>query len=126
MVAVLAFAGMVVAVLQTLLVPVIMDLPKHLDTTPGNVSWVLTSTLLSGAVATPIMSRLGDLYGKRRLLIISLTVMVVGSLVGAFTSDFLVVIAGRTLQGFAMGAVPLGIGCVTSCHQRSWALQWRC
>lgn len=70
---------------------------------------MLTSTLLSGAVATPIMSRLGDLYGERRLLIISLTVMVVGSLVGALTNDFLVVIAGRTLQGFAMGAVPLGI-----------------
>jgi MFS family permease len=110
LVPVLAFAGIIVAVLQTLLVPVIADLPEHLDTTPGNAAWVLTSTLLSGAVATPIMGRLGDLYGKRRLLISSLLVMVVGSLVSAFTSDFLIMIVGRTLQGFAMGAVPLGIG----------------
>ncbi|MFJ6559051.1 MFS transporter [Streptomyces sp. NPDC091412] len=107
---VLAFAGIVVAVMQTLLVPVIKDLPHLLDTSPSNATWVLTSTLLSGAVATPIMGRLGDLYGKRRMLIASLAVMVVGALVSAFTSALLPMIAGRTLQGFAMGAIPLGIG----------------
>ncbi|MFE0799050.1 MFS transporter [Streptomyces sp. NPDC058812] len=107
---VLAFAGIVVAVMQTLLVPVIKDLPRLLDTTPGNATWVLTSTLLSGAVATPIMGRLGDLFGKRRMLIASLSVMVVGALVSAFTDALLPMIVGRTLQGFAMGAIPLGIG----------------
>ncbi|MDX3530435.1 MFS transporter [Streptomyces sp. ID05-39B] len=110
LVPVLAFAGIVVAVMQTLLVPVIKDLPQLLATSPGNATWVLTSTLLSGAVATPIMGRLGDLYGKRRLLILSLAVMVVGALVSAVTSDLLIMIVGRTLQGFAMGAIPLGIG----------------
>ncbi|MFL4950784.1 MFS transporter [Streptomyces sp. MMS24-I31] len=107
---VLAFAGIVVAVMQTLLVPVIKDLPQLLDTAPSNATWVLTSTLLSGAVATPIMGRLGDLYGKRRMLIASLAVMVAGALVSAFTSTLLPMIVGRTLQGFAMGAIPLGIG----------------
>ncbi|AKN68807.1 transporter [Streptomyces sp. PBH53] len=107
---VLAFAGIVVAVMQTLLVPVIKDLPQLLDTAPANATWVLTSTLLSGAVATPIMGRLGDLYGKRRMLVLSLAVMVVGALISAVTSDLLIMIAGRTLQGFAMGAIPLGIG----------------
>ncbi|MFE6284287.1 MFS transporter [Streptomyces sp. NPDC057877] len=107
---VLAFAGIAVAVMQTLLVPVIKDLPQLLDTAPSNATWVLTSTLLSGAVATPIMGRLGDLYGKRRMLVASLAVMVVGALVSAVTSDLLTMIVGRTLQGFAMGAIPLGIG----------------
>ncbi|WP_129309425.1 MFS transporter [Streptomyces sp. L2] len=106
---VLAFAGIVVAVMQTLLVPVIKDLPQLLDASPSNASWVLTSTLLSGAVATPIMGRLGDLYGKRRMLIASLAVMVVGAVISALTSDLLTMIVGRTLQGFAMGAIPLGI-----------------
>ncbi len=107
---VLAFAGIVVAVMQTLLVPVIKDLPRLLDTSSSNATWVLTSTLLSGAVATPIMGRLGDLFGKRRMLILSLSVMVVGALVSAFTDALLPMIVGRTLQGFAMGAIPLGIG----------------
>jgi MFS family permease len=56
------------------------------------------------------MGRLGDLHGKRRMLILSLAVMVVGALVSALTSDLLTMIAGRTLQGFAMSAIPLGIG----------------
>ncbi|MFK0167908.1 MFS transporter [Streptomyces sp. NPDC090306] len=107
---VLAFAGIVVAVMQTLLVPVIKDLPQLLHTGSSNATWVLTSTLLSGAVATPIMGRLGDLYGKRRMLILSLAVMVVGALVSALTSDLITMIVGRALQGFAMGAIPLGIG----------------
>ncbi|WP_055489783.1 MFS transporter [Streptomyces sp. TP-A0356] len=110
LVPVLAFAGIVVAVMQTLLVPVIKDLPQLLSTAPSNATWVLTSTLLSGAVATPIMGRLGDLYGKRRMLLASLAVMVVGALVSGLTSTVLPVIVGRTLQGFAMGAIPLGIG----------------
>ncbi|WP_329299387.1 MFS transporter [Streptomyces sp. NBC_00659] len=107
---VLAFAGIVVAVMQTLLVPVIKDLPTLLDTAPSNATWVLTSTLLAGAVATPIMGRLGDLFGKRRMLLTSLAVMVVGALVSALTSALVPMIVGRSLQGFAMGAIPLGIG----------------
>ncbi|MBM4796729.1 MFS transporter [Streptomyces sioyaensis] len=107
---VLAFAGIVVAVMQTLLVPVIKDLPVLLNTTPGNATWVLTATLLAGAVATPIMGRLGDLNGKRRMLLTSLAIMVVGSLVCGFTDDLVTMIVGRALQGFAMGAIPLGIG----------------
>ncbi|WP_447037122.1 MFS transporter [Streptomyces sp. DSM 118878] len=107
---VLAFSGIVVAVMQTLLVPVIKDLPALLDTAPSNATWVMTSTLLAGAVATPIMGRLGDLFGKRKMLLSSLAVMVVGSLICAFTDDLLIMIVGRALQGFAMGAIPLGIG----------------
>lgn len=107
---VLAFAGITVAVMQTLLVPVIKDLPTLLHTSASNATWVMTATLLAGAVATPIMGRLGDLYGKRRMLLASLAVMVVGSLICAFTDDLLIMIVGRALQGFAMGAIPLGIG----------------
>ncbi|MFF4247351.1 MFS transporter [Streptomyces sp. NPDC001822] len=107
---VLAFAGITVAVMQTLLVPVIKDLPTLLHTDPANATWVLTATLLAGAVATPIMGRLGDLYGKRRMLLASLAVMVIGSLICASTDDLVIMIVGRALQGFAMGAIPLGIG----------------
>ncbi|MFI6726713.1 MFS transporter [Streptomyces atratus] len=107
---VLAFAGITVAVMQTLLVPVIKDLPTLLHTDPSNATWVMTATLLAGAVATPIMGRLGDLYGKRKMLLASLAVMVIGSLICAFTDDLVVMIVGRALQGFAMGAIPLGIG----------------
>ncbi|ADH68623.1 MFS transporter [Nocardiopsis dassonvillei] len=106
---VLAFTGIVVSVMQTMLIPLIKDLPQLLGTEPHNATWVITSTLLSGAVATPVMGRLGDLHGKRRMLILSLAVMVVGALVSAVTDDPLVMITGRALQGFAMSAIPLSI-----------------
>lgn len=109
LVAVLAFAGIVVALMQTLLIPVIGRLPQLLDTSIANATWAMTATLLSGAVATPIMGRLGDMYGKRRMILVSISAVVVGSLVAAVSSELLVVVAGRAIQGFAMGAIPLGI-----------------
>jgi len=106
---VLAFAGISVAVMQTLLVPVVAQLPALLRATTADAAWVVTATLLSGAVATPIMGRLGDLYGKRRLILVSLGLMVLGSLVCGLTSSLVPMVTGRALQGFAMGAIPLGI-----------------
>ncbi|MFE2218217.1 MFS transporter [Streptomyces canus] len=112
LVPVLAFSGIAVAVMQTLLVPVIADLPRLLDTTTSNAAWVITATLLSSAVASPIIGRLGDLYGKRRFLLVSLGLMVLGSLVSGFTSDLMPMVLGRAVQGFALGAVPLGISII--------------
>ncbi len=112
LVPVLACSGIVVAVMQTLLVPVIADLPRLLDTTTSNAAWVITATLLSSAVATPVMGRLGDLYGKRRFVLVSLGLMVLGSLISGFTSDLVPMVVGRAVQGFALGAIPLGIGII--------------
>lgn len=112
LVPVLAFSGIVVAVMQTLLVPVVADLPRLLDTTASNAAWAITAALLSSAIATPVLGRLGDLYGKRRLVLVSLGLMVVGSLISGFTSDLMLMVVGRAVQGFALGAVPLGIGII--------------
>ncbi|MDF2260773.1 MFS transporter [Streptomyces ferralitis] len=95
--------------MQTLVVPLIAELPRLLHTTTSNASWVITATLLAGAVATPVMGRLGDMFGKRRILFCSLGLLIIGSLVCAFTSDLVPMVIGRTLQGGAMGVIPLGI-----------------
>ncbi|MBF6222211.1 MFS transporter [Nocardia abscessus] len=108
-VGVLAAAGIVAALMQTLVVPLIADLPRLLHTTPSNASWVITATLLAGAVATPITGRLGDLYGKRRMLLVCTVPLIAGSLVCAVASSVVPMIAGRGLQGIGMGVVPLGI-----------------
>ncbi|MCP9206382.1 MFS transporter [Streptomyces sp. NEAU-Y11] len=108
-VAVLAFCGIAVSVMQTLVVPLVTDLPQLLDTTSSNASWVITATLLAGAVSTPVMGRLGDMFGKRRMLMVALALLVIGSLTCAVTSDLVVMVVGRAIQGGAMGAIPLGI-----------------
>ncbi|MFI5628932.1 MFS transporter [Streptomyces sp. NPDC051664] len=108
-VGILAFAGIVAAITQTLVVPLIAELPKLLDTSASNASWVITATLLAAAVATPVAGRLGDMYGKRRMLLTSLIPLVAGSVVCALSSSVVPMIAGRGLQGLGMGVVPLGI-----------------
>ncbi|MFI5758182.1 MFS transporter [Streptomyces sp. NPDC051569] len=108
-VGVLAAAGIMVSVMQTLVVPLIPDLPRLLHTSASNASWAITATLLGAAVATPVVGRLGDMYGKRRLLLISTALLVIGSLVCAPADSLAPVVVGRALQGFGMGVIPLGI-----------------
>ncbi|CAM3188626.1 MFS transporter [Nocardioides dubius] len=106
---VLAFAGITAALMQTLVVPLLLELPDLLDTTTSNAAWVVTVTLLTAGVATPVSGRLGDLYGKRRVMLVCASVLVVGSLICALSSTVVPMIVGRGLQGVGMGIVPLGI-----------------
>jgi MFS family permease len=106
---VLAFAGIVVSVMQSLVVPLIPKLPALLHTSASDASWVITATLLAGAVATPVLGRLGDMVGKRRMLLVSLIVLVTGSVICGLSSSLVPTIVGRTLQGLSVGVIPLGI-----------------
>ncbi|HEY3870503.1 MAG TPA: MFS transporter [Actinocrinis sp.] len=108
-VAVLASAGIVVSLMTTLLVPILPQLSTLLRTSEANASWTVTSTLLAAAVATPVFGRLGDMYGKRRVLLACAILMVAGSLVCALTDSLLPMVAGRTLQGLSSAVIPLGI-----------------
>lgn len=106
---VLAFGGILMAVMQTVVVPLLPDLPRLTGASASAVSWMVTATLLSGAVLTPVLGRAGDMYGKRRVLLMALGLMTVGSLLCAVTSDIGVLIAARALQGAAAAVVPLSI-----------------
>ncbi|MBW5253657.1 MFS transporter [Streptomyces sp. P01-B04] len=108
-IATLAFAGTVAAVMQTLVTPLIAELPKILDTTSSNAAWVITATLLVSAVCVPVSGRLGDLLGKRRMLLVCAVPLFAGSVVCALSSTVVPMIVGRGLQGMGMGMVPLGI-----------------
>ncbi|MFD8692517.1 MFS transporter [Streptomyces sp. NPDC059651] len=108
-IATLAFAGTVAAVMQTLVTPLIAELPQILDTTSSNAAWVITATLLVSAVCVPVSGRLGDLLGKRRMLLVCAVPLFAGSVVCALSSTVVPMIVGRGLQGMGMGMVPLGI-----------------
>ncbi|MEU0219723.1 MFS transporter, partial [Streptomyces sp. NPDC006265] len=106
---VLAFGGILMAVMQTVVVPLLPDLPRLTGASAGTVSWMVTATLLSGAVLTPVLGRAGDMYGKRRVLMTALGLMTAGSILCALTSDIAVLIAARALSGAAAAVVPLSI-----------------
>lgn len=106
---VLVGAGVVVSIMQTLMVPIIGQLPSLLGTSTANASWVITATLLFSAVVTPIMGRLGDLYGKRRMLFVCNGLLISGSILCALSSSLLPMVIGRALQGGGIPMIPLGI-----------------
>ncbi|MER5851494.1 MFS transporter [Streptomyces sp. NPDC002012] len=108
-IATLAFAGIVAAIMQTLVTPLIAELPQILHTSSANTAWVITVTLLVGAVCVPVTGRLGDLLGKRRMLLACSVPLIAGSVVCALASSVVPMIIGRGLQGMGMGMVPLGI-----------------
>ncbi|OZM69962.1 MFS transporter [Amycolatopsis antarctica] len=108
-VTVLAFAGIVVSLMQTLVIPLVPTLPALLGATPSDTAWAITATLLAAAVATPTVGRLGDMYGKRRMLLFSLVMLIAGSVLCALSYSLAPMVVGRALQGLAAGVIPLGI-----------------
>ncbi|MFC5754711.1 MFS transporter [Actinomadura rugatobispora] len=108
-VGVLAVAGIVASLMQTLVVPLIGELPRLLHSTASNTSWVVTATLLAAAVAMPVIGRLGDLYGKRRVLLACTVPLITGSVICAVAGSVLPMIIGRGLQGVGMALIPLGV-----------------
>ncbi|MGX1768541.1 MFS transporter [Dietzia sp. NPDC055343] len=109
LVVVLAFGGIVVSLSQTLVIPLLALLPSILNTSAVNASWVVTITLLAGAVAGPVMGRLGDLYPKKYVLIGCTAVMVLGSVLCALSGSLWAMLIGRALQGVGIGVIPIGI-----------------
>jgi MFS family permease len=98
-----------VSLQQTFVIPLLPHLPTLLHTTPANASWAVTATLIAGAVSIPIVGRLADLWGKRRILLACLAFLVAGSAMTALSASLGWFVAGRALQGIAAGVVSLGI-----------------
>jgi EmrB/QacA subfamily drug resistance transporter len=109
---ILSAAALAFSLAQTMLVPALGELTHQLDTDASGIAWVLTGYLLAAAVATPVAGRLGDMFGKRRMLVISLVLFGLGSGVAALGSSLEVVVIGRVLQGFGGGIFPLCFGII--------------
>lgn len=112
--AAVALTGLVVAVTTSLLVPVLPELTVKLGSTSSATQWLLTSTLLMGAVAVPVVGRLADLYGGRRMLVVAAAALIVGSLVCALSDSLGWLIVGRVITGLSVSAIPLGISLIGS------------
>ncbi len=113
----LTLAGLIVAsgayaLMQTFLIPALGELERELGTTTTWVTWTVTAYLLSGAVSTPIVGRLGDQYGKKRLMMITLGVFLLGSVGAIFAPNVGVLIAFRVVQGVGGASFPLSFAII--------------
>jgi EmrB/QacA subfamily drug resistance transporter len=110
--ALLTIAGISFAVMQTLVVPALPFFQREFDTTASWATWIATGFLLSSSVLTPILGKLGDSYGKKRMLVISLGIFGLASLGAAGAWDLPSLIVFRVLQGAGAAVFPLSFGII--------------
>jgi EmrB/QacA subfamily drug resistance transporter len=110
--ALLTTAGISFALMQTLVIPALPFFQREFGTSASWVTWIATGFLLSSSVLTPILGKLGDAYGKERLLVISLGVFGLASLAAAFAWNLPSLILFRVLQGAGAAVFPLSFGII--------------
>jgi MFS family permease len=110
--AVLSLAGLAYAMLSSSVVPALPTMQHALHTSVTGITWLLTAYLLAASVGTAILGRLGDMYGKERLLLWTLVILAAGTLLAAVSSSLGVIIVARFIQGASGGIFPLAFGIV--------------
>ena len=110
--AILTVAGTAYALQQTMVIPALPALQRELHTTTTWVTWVLTALLLVASVSTPILGKLGDQYGKERLLVISLVLFFIGCVGAAAAWNIWALIFFRAFQGLGAAVFPLSFGII--------------
>jgi EmrB/QacA subfamily drug resistance transporter len=109
---VLAVAGLSFALLQTMVLPALPTIQREYGVSTTVVTWVMTVYLLSASIATPVLGRLGDMFGKERLLVVVLLVLGAGTLISALSHSLELLIVGRAVQGAGGAIFPLAFGII--------------
>jgi EmrB/QacA subfamily drug resistance transporter len=109
---VLTLAGAAFALQQTMVIPALPAFQRDLGTTTTWVTWLLTAFLLTASVATPLLGKLGDQYGKERLLTISLGIFLAGCVGCALAWDIWSLIAFRAIAGCGAAVFPLSFAII--------------
>ncbi|HWH65552.1 MAG TPA: MFS transporter, partial [Gaiellales bacterium] len=110
--ATLAVAAIVYALLQSLVAPALPAIQADLNASATGATWILTAYLLSACVATPIVGRLGDMFGKKKMLVITLWVLALGTLLAALSSTIALMVAARVIQGIGGAVFPLAFSII--------------
>jgi MFS family permease len=97
---------------QSLIVPALTTIQRELGASEITTTWLVTGFLLASSVATPIIGRLGDMYGRKRVMLLSLVVLAFGTALAGVATSIGVLLAARILQGLAGAIVPLSFGIV--------------
>ncbi len=103
----LSLAGLAYAVLSSAVIPALPSFQHSLHTNETGVAWLLTGFLVSASVGTSIIGRLGDIYGKERLLLWTLLVLAFGTALAGVSQSLAMLIVARVIQGVAGGIFPL-------------------
>jgi MFS family permease len=110
--AALTVSALAFSVMQSLIIPALPSLEHSLHASADAVAWLLTGYLLSAAICTPLLGRVGDMLGKKRVLVLILIVLTLGTLVSALATTFPIMLAGRIITGAGGAVFPLAFGII--------------
>lgn len=91
---------------ETMLLPAIPEIMQDFSISYGTAAWIFSSYLIVAAVMTPIAGKMSDLYGKKKILLVLLTIYTVGIAAGGFADNISFLLASRIIQGVGLAAVP--------------------
>jgi EmrB/QacA subfamily drug resistance transporter len=121
--AVLALGGASYALLQSAVAPALPAIQDDLHASAAATAWLLTGYLLSASVLTPIVGRLGDMYGKEHTLVAALSVLTLGTFLAAISHSIGMLIFARIVQGSGGAIFPLAFGIIRDEFPREKAAQ---
>jgi MFS family permease len=91
---------------ETMLLPAIPEIMQDFSISYGTAAWIFSSYLIVAAVMTPIAGKMSDLYGKKKVLLVLLTMYAAGIAAGGFADNISFLLASRIIQGVGLAAVP--------------------
>jgi EmrB/QacA subfamily drug resistance transporter len=109
---ILAIGALAFALAQTTVIPALTAMQHAFGVSTSDITWMISGYFLAASIATPVLGRLGDMFGKERFLAVSLAAFALGSAVSAVSTDLPLMIVGRVLQGIGGGVFPLSFGIV--------------
>jgi MFS family permease len=110
--AILSFTQIITMYSETMLLPAIPDIIIDFNLSFNNSSWILSSYLIAGAVSAPIVGKLSDIHGSKRMLVIIMMIYVFGITMGGFSYDFTSLVVSRVIQGIGISMLPTAFGII--------------
>src|SRR5678816_4820377 len=103
---------------ETMLLPALPQLINEFNLSYNTSSWILSAYLVAGAVMTPVSGKLSDIYGKKRIMIILILIYTVGLIISLFSSNFIMLLISRILQGIGISVFPVSFGLIREQFQK--------
>ncbi|MFD0632669.1 MFS transporter [Catenulispora yoronensis] len=100
------------SLVQTSVVPILPTLQKDLDVAGSGITWLMTANLLSAAVLTPLLARVGDLRGRKPVLVVAIAGVLAGGVLGGIGGSFQLLLIARVLAGTGGAILPLAVAVV--------------
>lgn len=109
---ILSTIGLVIMYVETMVAPALTDFIKDFKISYNTVSWILTAYLLVALIMTPVMGKLSDMHGRKRVLLAGLVIYAIGTLAAGFATNIYFMLVTRAVQGLGIGIFPIAVAIV--------------